>query len=140
MLKRVTLIRLESTPHGTFGKLMVDGLTFFTGELPWRENVSNVSSIPSGIYGCKWTMSARFKRGMYLVTGVEGRDGIRFHSANLMGDKGCGFKAQLNGCIALGEKLGTMNGQKALLLSAPAMRKFEVYMNKKSFILEVHDA
>lgn len=54
-----------------------------------------------------------------------------------MGNVDAGYKAQLNGCIALGERLGWIDGQKALLLSAPAMRRFEAYMQGRSFTLEI---
>jgi len=74
---------------------------------------------------------------MYLVEAVDKRTGIRKHSANLMGDIKKGFKAQLNGCISLGERLGWIDGQKAVLLSAPAMRRFENLMGGKPFVLEI---
>lgn len=136
-MKKALLTRLDSSDQGTFGKIKVDSLTLFTGELPRRENKSNISCIPAGLYRCVWTFSPRFKRFMYLVENVPQRTGIRKHSANLMGDKSLGLKCQLNGCIALGEKLGWINGQKALLLSAPAMRRFESFMERKPFMLEV---
>lgn len=56
-----------------------------------------------------------------------------------MGDTALGFKSQLNGCIALGERLGYIDGQKALLLSAPAMRRLDEYFKGKTFILEIRD-
>jgi len=93
--------------------------TAFTGELPDRGNAPNLSRIPSETYLCKWTYSPAFKRMMYLVTGVDGRSGIRVHPANLMGDRTKGFKSHLYGCIALGNRIGTLGGQKALLISAP---------------------
>ncbi len=133
----VTLIRLESSDQGTFGKIITSGLTLFTGELPWRENKSNVSCIPAGRYKCSWTYSPRFRRHMYLVHPVVDRTGIRKHSANLMGSVDKGFKAQLNGCISLGEKLGWIENQKAVLLSVTAMRRFESHMKREPFELEV---
>jgi hypothetical protein len=54
-----------------------------------------------------------------------------------MGDDTMGYMKQLNGCIALGEKLGWMDGQKALLLSAPAVRRFEDHMGRVPFKLEI---
>jgi hypothetical protein len=57
-----------------------------------------------------------------------------------MGDSAKGFRAQLNGCIALGERLGWLGGQKAVLLSAPAVRRLEAYFCGKSFTLEIRDA
>jgi hypothetical protein len=57
-----------------------------------------------------------------------------------MGDKLLGYRAQLNGCIALGERLGWLDGQKALLLSAPAVRRFEAHMGREPFKLEIANA
>ena len=132
------LIRMETSDEGTFGKIYLpDGLTFFTGELPWRENQNDISCIPEGNYFCTWTFSNRFKRNMYLVTPVRDRAGIRIHSANLMGDSTKGFKKQLNGCISLGEKFGWIEGQKAILASGPAVRRFEEHMDHKPFSLEI---
>jgi len=74
---------------------------------------------------------------VYLVNGVKDRTGIRVHSANLMGDDTRGYKRQLNGCIALGERLGWIEGQRAVLLSYPAVRRFETLMAGKTFELEI---
>lgn len=137
-MRRITLTRVESSDHGTFGKLVVSEChQFYTGELNWLDNQSDISCIPKGLYRCYWTYSPRFKRYMYLVDVVKDRAGIRLHSANLMGDDRKGFKRQLNGCIALGEKLGAINKQKALLVSAPAMRRFEALLNGEPFELEI---
>lgn len=138
-MKKVIIERIESSDHGTFGRLLVDELAFFTGELPWRGNLSDVSCIPEGKYRGRWTFSARFKRKMYEIWPVESRAGIRVHSANLMGDRWKGFRAQLNGCVALGEKIGWIEGQKAVMLSAPAVRKFERHMDCQPFELEVRN-
>lgn len=132
------LQRFESGNQGTFGRILCPGgLELFTGELPWRNNAASISCLPPGKYLTGMTWSPRFKRQMYLLNGTTPRAGIRAHSANFMGDKSLGFKTQLNGCIALGERLGVMDGQKALLLSAPAVRRFEAYMNRAPFILEI---
>ena len=138
---RALLQRLETSNHGTFGRLSIDGVSqkFFTGELPWRENLSNVSCIPAGRYRCVWTLSARFRRHLYLVAPVLGRAGIRIHAANLCGDSSLGLRSQLNGCVALGERLGSIDGQRAVLLSQPAMRKFESLLAGRPFELEVTD-
>lgn len=137
----VILIRYESTDHGTFGTINLNGLHYFTLELPWLDNKSNVSCIPDGEYTCRLTYSPRFKTKMYLVEGVQDRQGIRFHSANLAGDKSKGFRAQLNGCIAIGKLRGIIDGQKAILLSKSAMREFEKQMQGKPFklIVRSHD-
>jgi hypothetical protein len=74
---------------------------------------------------------------MYEVVGVPRRGGIRIHSANFMGDQALGYKVQLQGCIALGEKLGYIGTQKAILISKPAVSHFELIMGGKPFTLEV---
>lgn len=139
-MTKLILERCETSEQGTFGRIQVGGVSFFTGELPWRENKNDLSCIPEGAYLCKWTLSPRFKRFTYELIKVPKRVAIRKHSANFMGDFRLGLKCQLNGCISLGEKLGFMDGQKALLLSAPAVRRFEKLMNKEPFILEIRNA
>ena len=136
----VFLERFDRSDQGTFGRLTAGSLSLYSGELPWRDNRPNVSCVPPGTYRVAWTYSDRFRRWMYLLLGTNPRAGIRKHAANLMGDDRMGYRRQLNGCIALGEKLGWMDGQKALLLSAPAVRRFEEHMGRKPFLLEIVDA
>lgn len=132
-----TLLRIESGPHGTFGKLKCGNFSCYTLELPWQHNEPDISCIPTGIYKCVWTKSPRFNKEMYLLENVKNRTGIRIHSANLAGDKALGFRSQLNGCIALGEKFGFIDRQKALLVSVSAIRRFETLMNGRPFELVV---
>lgn len=139
-MRLVTLIRHETSEQGTFGRIDLPEGSFFTGELPWRDNRNDFSCIPTGSYISRVTFSPAFHRGLYLVAPVETRSGIRIHPANFMGDKLFGFHCQLNGCIALGEKIGWMDGQKSVLLSAPAVRKFQSIMKNQPFKLEVKNA
>ncbi len=136
-LSNVVLTRAESGDAGTFGRIVLGEFAAYTGELPDRANQSNLSCIPAGSYRCAWTYSPHLKRSTYEVLAVPSRAGIRIHSANLMGDATKGLKAQLNGCIALGESRGVMDGQKALLLSRPAVRRFEAILNEQPFTLEI---
>ena len=69
-------------------KVETDRGTFFFSTM---ENY--VHKIPQGTYEIKYTYSPKFKREMLLLL-VQGRTGIRIHSAN----RG----AQLQGCIAIG--------------------------------------
>ena len=133
----VRLSRIDQSEQGTFGKLTYNDFMVFTGELSDRNNQPNISCIPKGVYKFIWTFSNKFKRMMYLGQNIPNRDGIRIHSANLMGNESKGFKKQLNGCIALGQKFGFIDGQKALLLSKPAIRQFETLMNKQDFVLKI---
>lgn len=134
-MRKVVLQRLETGDDGTFGRF----LGWYTGELPWRGNAQSVSCIPAGEYAVVWTWSPRFKRNTYRILGVSGRDGVLIHSANLMGDAALGRRSQLNGCVALGERLGWIEGQKALLLSRPAVDGLETKLGRQPFILEVKD-
>jgi hypothetical protein len=136
-MKTVRLLRTESGDQGTFGLLAVDNFTCFTGELPWLDNRSKVSCIPVGKYNVLWELSPRLHKHTYRLKNVKGRDGVLIHSANLVGDSTKGFKTQLQGCIAMGEKLGYMMGQKALLSSRPAVTAFEMFLNFEPFILEI---
>lgn len=137
-MSNVILTRLDSGDQGTFGHIITpSGLFLYTGELPWRDNRESESCIPDGVYNVVWTFSTHFRRFMYLLEGTDPRLGIRMHSANFMGDATLGYKKQLNGCIALGEKLGVMNGQKAVLVSVSAVRRFETEMGQRPFKLEI---
>ncbi len=64
----------------------------YTIELPWRDNLPNISCIPVGWYQLDWTFSPRFKRFTVEVMKVPNRTGIRFHPANEV--------TEIEGCIA----------------------------------------
>lgn len=142
-MNSVRLQRLQTGDQGTFGRVLVPamsgrpGFALYTGELPDRGNQSDISRVPDGEFDTVWAWSDHFRRMMYLLLGTDPRAGIRAHSANFMGDLSMGYKRQLNGCIAFGEKVGVMDGQRALLLSAPAVRRFESHMEQKPFRLEI---
>lgn len=137
-MKRANLYREMTGDHGTFGEIFLeDGPALFTGEQPWLDNAANKSCIPAGKYTVLWTWSPAFGRMMHLVSKVPGRSGIRIHPANLMGDRDKGFKSQLYGCIALGERRGVLSGQTAVLISRPAVRRLEEWANGEPFELEI---
>lgn len=126
---RVVLTRGASTSYGVQGVIRVGTQSWFTIERPWLENRSNVSCFPKGIYPVHQTFSPRFKRMLYELFGVPGRFACRIHPANLA--------SQLNGCISLGKKKGTMNGVPCVLLSRPAVSEFEAALDRQPFTLEV---
>lgn len=141
MSERVVMRRHDSGDQGVFGRWWAPGLTLFSGELPERDNRTGESCLlPEGDYPCVWAPSPAFRRYTYRLLETPGRSGILIHSANLMGDRKLGLRAQLLGCISLGEKLGWIEGQKALLISAPAVRRFEESMGRKPFTLEIRRA
>lgn len=142
-LPRFILDRLDRSAQGWFGQIIVYGVRFFTAELDWKENRSNISCLPPEpgaapvTYGVNWTISPRYGRPMYLMSPTAPRAGCRIHKGNYAGTVSLGYRSHVNGCILLGEKLGWINGQKAVLLSAPAIRRFETMMAGKPFLLEV---
>jgi hypothetical protein len=87
----LTLMRTRY-PDGTNGDLFADDFVCHSIELPWRENLRNVSCIPDG----KYKLAKRYteERGMHLeVMDVPGRTGILIHPANES-------LRELRGCIA----------------------------------------
>lgn len=74
---------------------------------------------------------------MYLITGVEGRSGIRIHSGNFAGDKSLGLKTHSYGCILPGKYKGRLMNQRAILCSRFAVGDLEAAMAGKQFILEI---
>ena len=93
-MKQARVTRMSDDTFQTLGSMTCikdDGQLFVckTLELPWRNNESNVSCIPKGVYTCKYTRSAHFSQMKghdvytYEITNVPGRAGVRIHSANL---------------------------------------------------------
>ena len=134
-MKTLTLQRGISDEQGTIGMLV--GL--YTLELPWNNNKNNVSCIPEGTYKVVWSLSPRLRKYTYEILGVPGRAGIRIHGGNLAGAAPKYITHSL-GCPLLGTKVGRINGQRAVLASQIAVRKFENITGKKNFILEVKNA
>ena len=150
----LTLVRQPSSPQGTFGRLYGVGYpqTLYTGELPWRDNKSNVSCVPTaqwcvdrgyclptGVYHVEMRRSPKMG-WTYWLRDVPGRGFCLIHPANLMGDVGLGFRTQLQGCIALGLALGWMDGQKAVLRSRVAVVGFMDVMGREPFLLRITNA
>lgn len=137
-MKQVTLRRTEMGNAGTFGVLEVDGLEFRTGELPWRDNARGKSCVPAGTYLVEWDPSPKYGY-KYELRDVPGRTTILIHAANYVGDEDMGLKAQVDGCIALGQQVVLMEGQKALSQSRVSVQSFEDYMGHKPFELTIID-
>lgn len=138
-VSRVTIIRGKSTDHGTPGVLLrSDGSRVaHTLELPWRENRRMRSCIPPGSYRARYVVTAKRPSGVYLLEGVPGRSAILIHSGNVAGDVEKGLESDVLGCILLGQTRGMRRGQRAVLLSKPAVAAFAAEMNRKPLQLEV---
>ena len=99
---------IERYSHGenqTIGKLFgvseVGHILFEcdTLELPWRENKTNISCIPTGIYQVKQRYSKKYKNHLH-ITDVTGRSHILLHSGN--------YNTDTLGCVLVG-KIGYVN-------------------------------
>lgn len=136
-MKIAVLTRTSSDDSGTFGSLSIWKFIFCSGELPWRSNKAMISCIPVGEYQCEWDFSPKFNRNVYHIRNVWGRTDILIHPANTMGDTSKGLFCELNGCIALGNIVGKINGQKGLLKSRDAVTSFESYLCGNPFLLRI---
>lgn len=135
----VILTPIPSTDQGTLGTFVLeDGTSFFSLELPWRNNNHGSSCIPAGVYICHWITSPKHGE-CYQVMNVPDRDMIEIHSANFAGDVKKGFISQLLGCITLGTSIGILNGQLAVLNSRVAIAAFEAKQNKQDFQLTIRE-
>lgn len=137
-MDKVFLIRQDTSNEGTFGIIVFAGQFLYTGELPWRDNRPNVSSIPAGIYTVFLRISPKYGT-VYEVRDVKRRSYILFHQGNYSGDSLMGFRTNVQGCILLGFKRGLLNKQKAVLASRIARARFERVMQFDPFILEIKD-
>lgn len=124
------LKRFEQTDKVTRGVLIHENNAIaLTLENPWKDNTPNISCIPVGIYECKMVDSPRFDV-TYEVKDVEGRTHILFHSGNT--------EKSTRGCILLGNMLGELEGEPAILNSRVTVDRFmETMGGIDSFSLNV---
>ncbi len=86
----------------------------YTGELPWRNNQQQVSCIPPGEYTVGPWNSKRFPN-TYHIKNVTNREAVLIHTGNLCGDKSKGYLSHVRGCICVGERMGKIREQRAVL-------------------------
>lgn len=70
-------------------------------ELPWMNNMPDVSCIPLGNYYVSLTNSPKFGPGTFSVNNVPGRSHILMHPAN--------YTREIEGCIVLGERFSDID-------------------------------
>jgi hypothetical protein len=122
----------------------------YTAELPYRNNLPNISRILPGLYQCSaWRpcdpAHAKFTAGYFRVYNVPGRAGILIHQGNYAGDKARGFKSDVAGCILLGLGASQIHGQNiwkdigqdAVLDSKKAMAKLREITGNQGFTLNI---
>jgi len=115
-VKIVELIRLEEADCGTIGALKVNKQVFcVTLEPEDYENAPDISSIPAQQYTCQRVVSPRFGE-TFEVLNVPARSDILFHSLNIV--------SETKGCIGLGEHIGKLRGNRAILNSGQTFKRF----------------
>jgi hypothetical protein len=137
-MKTVYIIRTMESNQGTAGILVCPDTSFEcrTMELPWNDNKNNISCIPRGRYIVK-PYSSRKYGNTFIVTNVDGRSYILFHSGNYAGSTADGYKTHSRGCILLGQKHGVLGGQLAVLNSRITVTNFIASMKKEEFNLMI---
>lgn len=121
----IELKRFAYTPQGTFGKLKYNDFECYTIERPWKNNIATESCIPEGTYTVSKYKSPKFGDVFILHGGTVSkfpdpdfeRSAILIHPANV--------KSDLEGCIGLGDSLGYVKSQWAVLNSAVTLKDFK---------------
>jgi hypothetical protein len=118
------IIRTVHLPDSTIGQLEIEGTPFrcFTLELPWKENKSNISSIPEGVYKYEKRESPSLGQVIHLLD-VPGRTWIYIHSGN--------DTSQIQGCILVGTSIKDINSD-GIPDVADSKHAFEDIMSKAS--------
>jgi Family of unknown function (DUF5675) len=141
------LTRLMIGAVGTFGIFEVPELqlSYYSLELPWRDNAPMISSIPPQTYVAKWGYSNKHKRHLYRLQNTDPRTGIEIHSANWGGDTTLGWYSELAGCIALGTSTAVMTNpdgkrQYALRNSRAAVARLENLADRRPLKIDIINA
>ena len=132
-MKTLFITREPSTDQGTPGYFRFGGRALRCIELPWRDNHTGTSCIPTGTYMASLYNSPKHGT-VYMLQGVPGRSDVEIHAANFAGDSSIGWACELLGCIAPGESIGPLenhNGQQqmAALQSRAALAEFMAWAN-----------
>jgi hypothetical protein len=115
-MKVLELIRLENTEQGMIGVMKVNKHIFCcTLEPPDRGNAQNISCIPTGQYKISAVVSPKFGK-TYQIMDVPGRSNVLFHAGNVV--------AHTQGCVLLGETIGKLSGNRAVLNSGNTFKRF----------------
>jgi hypothetical protein len=123
----ITLFRYRFTEQYTLGVLA----GFFTLELPWRDNKSNISCIPYGVYPISFIKQSANKKfyDCYRVFDVLSRAGVLIHNGNLV--------EHTHGCILIGENIVMLKGMPFLTNSKNSLRKFVSNLHYKNEELKI---
>ena len=110
---------VEDYEAPTFGRLMFSSFSCYTVERPWLQNRPWVSCIPPGCYQLRRRMFNRGKPEPYEtleICEVPNRTHILLHIGNV--------SRHVQGCVALGRRLGCVGHEWAVLDSRPTFSAF----------------
>lgn len=138
-MKIGTLTRDDKSEEGTFGELVVGDLKLQTGELPWHDNLPNISCVPAGQYIAK-PFTSPTHGACLMLQNVPGRTDCEVHAGNWCGDRRAGKRSDVLGCIIVGLTRGPLAGQKAVLSSGAALEKLLEFLAGDNLLLTITEA
>jgi Family of unknown function (DUF5675) len=131
-LKTVKIKRNQHLPNATLGTLTISDVktnTIYTLENPERKTDKD-NRIPAGTYNCKPYSGTKYK-DVYIVENVPNRSAILLHWGNTEKDT--------LGCILLGNKMGSLEGEPAILGSKICYARFRSLIGPNEFTLIIED-
>ena len=130
-----TVVRVAQTDVDSFGVMLRDDTrepVCLSLELPWKDNLPDISCVPAGSYLAVWTKTSKHPGGVYMLQDVHGRSAVEIHVANKA--------SQLLGCIAVGQQFGALGGEDAVYSSVDAYNAFlALHPQRESFTLTIRD-
>lgn len=127
-MRKVNILRVEKSESGLIGVLLIDGVVECFTLQPDPTDIH--FSIPVGAYLCKRFHGEKWVDTFEIV--VPKHTDLLFHSGNVEPDS--------TGCILLGEEVGYLNGQRAVLASGKAFGDFMMKMgSEQEFNLFIED-
>lgn len=131
-MKELKLKRIQHLDNATIGTLTIsDTITdpIYTLENPLRETDKD-NRIPAGTYICKPYSGTKYQ-DVYIVENVPNRSAILIHWGNTEKDT--------LGCILIGNKIGKIGIEPAILQSKKCFERFRSLIGKEDFTLTIED-
>ena len=150
-MKTFTITRILSDDQWVDGIGQVDGLgAFCTGEDPDLNNQPGISCVLPGEYLCRRIKTPKHPKdpndstawdyeGVYALEDKNGRTAVELHRGNFHGNKALGYRSDVEGCILLGNSKGDLDGQRCVLDSDAACKRFYQFMNGEDFLLTIEE-
>ncbi|MBO7920945.1 hypothetical protein J5X92_01775 [Alteromonas sp. K632G] len=123
----IELLRHTTDEQGTPGNMFIGPWFAHTLELPWRDNLPNLSCIPAGDYSMRLVKTRKPIGGrshLYLIEDVPQRSSILAHAGTWAGNKEKGLKTSVLGCVLIGYRTGVHQNQRAIFDTRRAIGDF----------------